>query len=75
LDRRRQGWRRRGVFDRQPHLVFDEARNGNVALTGELNLSKTREFTDGLAFGQTLFNAVSRLFQALNLSMIAEFLI
>ncbi len=33
---------------------FDEARDGNVALTGELDLSRTREFTVGLAFGETL---------------------
>src|SRR5690349_21790855 len=44
---------------------FDEARNGNVALTGELNLSKAREFTIGLAFGETLSCAVSILFQSL----------
>ena len=44
---------------------FDEARNGNVALTGELDLSKTREFTIGIAFGETLSSAVSALFQSL----------
>jgi glucoamylase len=44
---------------------FDEARNGNVALTGELNLSGGSEFTAGLAFGETLSNAVSILFQSL----------
>ena len=44
---------------------FDEARNGNVALTGELDLSKTREFTIGVAFGETLPSAVSALFQSL----------
>jgi len=44
---------------------FDEARNGNVALTGELNLSGTREFTIGVAFGETLPNVVSTLFQSL----------
>ena len=44
---------------------FDEARNGNVALTGELDLSKTRKFTIGIAFGETLSCAVSNLFQSL----------
>ena len=44
---------------------FDEARNGNVALTGELNLSGTRQFTVGIAFGETLPNVVSTLFQSL----------
>jgi glucoamylase len=44
---------------------FDEARDGNVALTGELDLSKTLEFTIGVAFGETLPSAVSGLFQSL----------
>ncbi len=44
---------------------FDEAKNGNIALTGELDLSKTREFTLGVAFGDTLSGAVSALFQSL----------
>jgi len=47
---------------------FDEARNGNVALTGELNLSGTREFTIGVAFGETLPNVASTLFQSLGVS-------
>ena len=48
-------------------LEFDEARNGNVALTGELNLSGKSEFTIGVAFGETLPNVVSTLFQSLGL--------
>lgn len=44
---------------------FDEAKNGNVALTGELNLSNGREFTVGIAFGETLPSSVSVLFQSL----------
>ena len=44
---------------------FDEAHNGNVALTGELDLSNTREFTIGIAFGETLSSTVSGLFQSL----------
>lgn len=44
---------------------FDRALNGNVALTGQLDLSKTREFTLGLAFGRTIHNAVTTLFQSL----------
>ena len=44
---------------------FDEAQNGNVALTGELDLSNTREFTIGIAFGETLSSTVSGLFQSL----------
>lgn len=42
---------------------FDEARNGNVALTGEIDLSETAEFTVAVAFGETLPNVVSTLFQ------------
>jgi glucoamylase len=44
---------------------FDEARNGNVALMGELKLSENHEFTVALAFGETLSNVVSALFQTL----------
>lgn len=44
---------------------FDEAKNGNVALIGELDLSATREFTVGIAFGETLSSTVSALFQSL----------
>jgi glucoamylase len=44
---------------------FDQAKNGNVALTGELNLSGTREFTVALAFGETLPSVISALFQSL----------
>src|ERR1041385_4171943 len=44
---------------------FDEARNGNVALTGELKPSRPNDFTVGLAFGETLSGAVATLFQAL----------
>ncbi|MBV9771855.1 MAG: hypothetical protein JOZ32_19950 [Bryobacterales bacterium] len=44
---------------------FDHAKNGNVALTGELNLPQDRTFTLGLAFGNELGSAVSVLFQSL----------
>lgn len=46
---------------------FDEARNGNVALTGELDMARAKEFTVGLAFGETLPNVVSTLFQTLGI--------
>lgn len=45
---------------------FDQAINGNIALTGELDLKKSHEFTLGLAFGDSLHAAISTLFQALN---------
>ena len=51
--------------NRKMDFEFDEAKNGNVALTGELDLSKTQEFTIGVAFGETLASAVSCLFQSL----------
>lgn len=44
---------------------FDEAKDGNVALTGELDLSNIREFTVGVALGESLSSAVSTLFQSL----------
>jgi glucoamylase len=45
---------------------FDHAPDGNIALTGELDLTGTREFTLGLAFGHSQHHAVSTLFQALS---------
>ena len=45
---------------------FGSAVDGNIALTGKLNLDGSNEFTLGLAFGTTLHNAVSTLFQSLN---------
>ncbi len=56
------------IHHRKMTLEFDEAKNGNVALTGELNCSETGEFTLALAFGETLPHAVSALFQTLGLS-------
>jgi glucoamylase len=46
---------------------FDHAPDGNIALTGELVLTTTREFTLGLAFGNSQHHAVSTLFQALSI--------
>ena len=40
------GQRRLMMYD------FDAAENGNIALTGELDISKNRDFVVGLAFGQ-----------------------
>jgi glucoamylase len=44
---------------------FDVAEDGNVALAGELDLSRGREFTLGLAFGKSLHNAITTLFESL----------
>ncbi|QLE52014.1 glucan 1,4-alpha-glucosidase [Nostoc sp. C057] len=46
---------------------FDSALDGNIALTGQLNLDESHEFTLGMAFGTTLHNAISTLFQSLNI--------
>lgn len=44
---------------------FDHAPDGNIALTGELALGSHRDFTMGLAFGNTQHRAIATLFQAL----------
>ncbi len=45
---------------------FDRATDGNVALTGEIDLDPSDEFTLGLAFGHGLSDAVTALLQALS---------
>jgi glucoamylase len=47
---------------------FDEAKNGNIALTAEFDLSQTQEFTIGIAFGESLPSAVPSLFQSLGVA-------
>jgi glucoamylase len=44
---------------------FDHANDGNIALTGALDLKTHREFTLGLAFGDTQHHAIAILFLAL----------
>ncbi|MFN4260349.1 MAG: glycoside hydrolase family 15 protein [Gemmataceae bacterium] len=44
---------------------FDSAYNGNIALTGEIDLRQGREFVIGLAFGDSLHTALMTLYQAL----------
>jgi glucoamylase len=44
---------------------FAAAPNGNIALTGEIDLRHGYEFTLGLGFGRTLHRAVTTLFQSL----------
>ncbi len=46
---------------------FDNATDGNIALTGELIATRHREFTLGLAFGDTQHHAITTLFQALGI--------
>lgn len=47
---------------------FEHATDGNIALTGELDLSGTREFTLGIAFGDSEHRALSGLLQSLGTS-------
>jgi glucoamylase len=58
-----------GWTDVSEHLgmtfEFDQAPDGNVALTGELPVHAATEFTVGLAFGETIPAAVTTLFQSL----------
>jgi glucoamylase len=44
---------------------FAAADNGNIALTGELDLRQSRSFTVGIAFGRTLHRATTSLYQTL----------
>jgi glucoamylase len=44
---------------------FASAPDGNIALTGEIDLSAGREFTIGLSFGHGLHRTVTTLFQSL----------
>jgi len=44
---------------------FDAVTDGNVAVTGEIDLSRGTEFTIGLGFGHTRHRAVTNLLQSL----------
>ena len=44
---------------------FDQAEDGNVAVIGEINLTRTREFTVGITFGDSLHGALTVLEQSL----------
>ena len=46
---------------------FAAAQDGNIALTGEIDLRQSRHFTLGLTFGHTLHRAVTTLFQSLGM--------
>ena len=52
-------------LNKQMDWEFAEALDGNVALTGELDLSGGREFTTAVAFGDSLSSVVTALFQSL----------
>jgi glucoamylase len=44
---------------------FDQAENGNIALTGEIDLSQGSQFVIAVAFGPSSQNAATQLLQAL----------
>lgn len=44
---------------------YDSVTDGNIALTGEIDVSRGTEFTLGLGFGQTVHNSASTLAQSL----------
>ncbi len=44
---------------------YDSATDGNIALTGEIDLARSNEFALGLAFGRSLHSASATLFQSL----------
>jgi glucoamylase len=44
---------------------FESAENGNIALTGEVNLPHTGEFTMAVAFGRSYQSTTAKLFQSL----------
>lgn len=45
---------------------FEKAEDGNIAVIGEIDISKNREFTLGLAFGDGFHAAVTTLIQSLS---------
>jgi len=45
---------------------YDRAEDGNIALTGEIDLSADMQFTMGLSFGVSLQSAATQLMQALS---------
>ena len=61
-----------GWTDLHENFVMDyhfmHATGGNIALTGELDLSSTREFTLGIAFGDSEHRALATLLQSLGTS-------
>jgi glucoamylase len=53
--------------NKQMDWEFDRALNGNVALTGEIDISETQEFTLATALGNSLQNALTTLFTSLSI--------
>lgn len=53
--------------NRRMTYEFNSADNGNIALTGELDIAESHDFVLGLSLGNSLHSAVTRLFQALSM--------
>lgn len=60
------GWQ--DLYDNfQMDWQFERAENGNIAVIGQIDLTKDKEFTLGLAFGDGLHAAVTTLTQSLSM--------
>jgi glucoamylase len=51
----------------QMDWTYDSALDGNIALTGEIDISTRTEFTLGLGFGHTQHNASAMVYQSLSI--------
>jgi glucoamylase len=56
----------------QMDFEFDRATDGNVALTGEITLGSSREFTLAMAFGPSEHRAIATLIQSLSTPFAAQ---
>jgi glucoamylase len=45
---------------------FERAEDGNIAVAGQVDITKTAQFTVGLAFGDSAHAAITTLFQSLS---------
>ncbi len=61
-------------FNYKMDWEFDLAPDGNIALTGELALGGKDEFLLGLSLGDSLHNAITTLFQSLDVPFDDEFI-
>ncbi len=51
---------------------FDSAEHGNIALTAELDVGRTRSFTVAIGFGDSLHSAATTLLQSLDVPFAAQ---
>ncbi len=50
---------------------FGQALNGNIAMMGEIDVAKTREFTIAIALGEGNHSALSSMMQSLSTPFLA----